>query len=292
MEQVANLLLLDYLNMWQIMNEQKIPMIDSHMHLHDVKFDHDRVDVIARAHDAGMVQMITVGTNQESSQRAVDLAHAEKDVFATIGLHPLHLFSASNCDPEEQFIEEFDHDFYYSLAQDDRVVAIGEVGLDYHHFGEGDDIEMIKEKQREVFKECIVMCNDVRKPIVVHCWDGYEELVDILTQFPVEKRGVIHSYIGSWKNAEKFIALGYKIGVNGIVTYGDSYDKLLRNIDLKDLLIETDCPYLPPRPLPRENRCEPRDVYYVAQKIADVKDLSTEEILQTTTKNAKEVFHI
>lgn len=267
-------------------------MIDSHTHLHDPRFDHDRADVLQRARDAGMTRMITVGTNQQTSQDAVNLAHAEDDVFATVGMHPLHLFVASNCEPEDQFIEEFDHDFYYNLAQDSKVMAIGEVGLDYHHFGSGDDINAIKTKQRDVLKEFIEICNKVQKPIVVHCWDGYEELVDILTQFPVERRGVIHSYIGSWKNAQKFIDLGYRIGVNGIVTYGESYDKLLRNIDLKDLLIETDCPYLSPRPLPRENRCEPRDVYYVAQKIADVKSMLIEDVLQKTTKNAKELFHI
>lgn len=274
------------------MNEQKTPMIDSHAHLHDPRFDDDRVDVIRRAQDVGMVRMITIGTNQYTSQQAINLAHIQDDVFATVGMHPLHLFSAKNCEPEDQFIEEFDHDLYYALAQDEKVVAIGEVGLDYHHFDESDPVEMIKEKQRDVLKKFIHICNTVDKPIVVHCWDGYDELITILGENIVKKRGVIHSYIGSWKNAQKFIDLGYKIGVNGIVTYGGSYDKLLRNIELKDLLIETDCPYLPPRPLPRDQRCEPRDVYYVAQKIADVKDISIDVVLQKTTENAMTIFHM
>ena len=274
------------------MNEQKIPMIDSHAHLHDPQFDSDRAEVLQRAHDAGMVRMITVGTNKETSHQAVKLAHVQKDVYATVGLHPLHLFEAHNCDPEEQFVEDFDRTLYYDLARDERVVAIGEVGLDYHHFDEGDDVDAIKEKQQDVLKEFIAICNAVQKPIVVHCWDGYQDLLDILHKNPVEMRGVIHGYIGSWKNAEKFIAMGYKIGAGGIMTYGISYDKLLRNIDLGDLLIETDCPYLPPRPLPREDRCEPRDVYYVAQKIADVKEIAVEDVLRTTTQNAMTIFNI
>ncbi len=275
-----------------MINEERIPMIDSHAHVHDPQFDHDRVLVINRMIDAGMQCAITVGTNQRSSQQAVDLAHMYTHIFATVGLHPLHLFSAHNCETEEQFVESFDHDFYHNLAQDNKVVAIGEVGLDYHHFEEGDDIEAIKEKQKDVLKKFIDICNEVQKPIVVHCWDGYDDLYDILAKHPVEKKGVIHSYVGSWKNAEKFITLGYKIGVNGIATYGESYDKLLRNTDLNDLLIETDCPYLPPRPLPRENRCEPQDVYYVAQKIAEVKKISIKEVLIATTKNATELFCI
>lgn len=267
-------------------------IIDSHAHVHDPQFDVDRDAVIQRALDDEMSHIITVGTNQNTSTQAIKLAKKYDCIYATIGLHPLHLFEAHECEPEEQFVEEFDFEKYLELAQHEKVVAIGEVGLDYHHFCVDDDIEVIKEKQREVFKKFIDICNEVHKPIVVHCWDGYPELLEILEKYPVEKKGVIHSYIGSWKNAQKFIALGYKIGLNGIVTYGESYDKLIRNIDLKDVLIETDCPYLPPRPLPRENRCEPRDVGLVAEKIAAVKELSVDEVIVQTTQNTKELFKI
>lgn len=265
-------------------------IIDSHAHVHDRAFDLDRDDVIQHALDDGIEYIITVGTNQRTSVQAISLAEKYDSIFATVGLHPLHLFAAHDCDPEEESIEEFDYDRYLELAQNKYVVAIGEVGLDYHHFNDGDDIESIKQKQRDVFTEFISICNKVQKPIVVHCWDGYDELVKILEEDPVDKKGVIHSYIGSWKNAQKFIALGYKIGVNGIVTYGESYDKLIRNIDLVDVLIETDCPYLPPRPLPRENRCEPRDVQLVAKKIAEVKNVEITDVIAQTTKNTKELF--
>ena len=269
-----------------------IKMIDSHAHVHDKKFDNDRDQVIQRATDEEMSHIITIGTNQETSREAVVLAEEYDMVYATVGMHPLHLFEASDCEPEEQFVEEFDHDTYLELAKHEKVVAIGEVGLDYHHFCESDDVDAIKKKQVEVFKKFIDICNAVSKPIVVHCWDGYLELLEILTTYPIEEKGVIHSYIGSWKNAAKFIELGYKIGLNGIVTYGESYEKLIRNIDLKDVLIETDCPYLPPRPLPRENRCEPRDVRLVAEKIAQVKGLSVEDVISHATENTKKLFNI
>ncbi|MEA3323453.1 MAG: TatD family hydrolase [Patescibacteria group bacterium] len=276
-------------------------LIDSHAHVHDGKFDEDRDAVIKRSIDGGLESIVTVGTNKKTSLEAIELADKYENIYATIGLHPLHLFEASNCEPEEQFVENFDYDKYLELAKDENVVAIGEVGLDYHHFGNGDNVEKIKREQRRVFIEFIKICNEVKKPIVVHCWDGYNELLEILEKHPLTlnlsltgrgRKGVIHSYIGSWKSAQKFIDLGYKIGLNGIVTYGESYDKLIRNIDLVDVLIETDCPYLPPRPLPRENRCEPRDVRLVAKKIAEVKEVEVEEVIEQITKNTKELFDI
>lgn len=269
-----------------------VQIIDSHAHVHDPKFDNDRDQVIQRATDDGMSHMITIGTNQDTSRQAIALAEQYDMVYATVGMHPLHLFETSDCEPEEQFVEEFDYDVYRELALHEKVVAIGEVGLDYHHFSESDDVAVIKQLQVETFKKFIDICNDVGKPIVVHCWDAYPELLEILVAHPVEKRGVIHSYIGSWKNAAKFIELGYKIGLNGIATYGESYDKLIRNIDLGGVLIETDAPYLPPRPLPRDNRCEPRDVRLVAEKIASVKNIKTDEIIEQTTENAQEIFNI
>lgn len=276
-------------------------MIDSHAHIHDEKFDEDRDEVIQRSFDNGVEQVITIGTSEKTSYDAIALAQQYKNIYATVGLHPLHLFEASDCEPEEQFVEKFDYDRYLELAKDENVVAIGEVGLDYHHFGEGDDIEQIKDLQKQVLINFIKIAHEVNKPLVIHCWDGYDDLFEILEKNTLTinpsptgrgRKGVIHSFIGSWKNAQKFIELGYKIGLNGIVTYGESYDKLIRNINLTDVLIETDCPYLPPRPLPRENRCEPKDVKLVAEKITQVKGIDIEETVEQTTKNTKELFGI
>ena len=274
------------------MNENRIPMIDSHAHIHDSRFNEDRDDVITRAQEAKMSHIVTIGTNRETSRQAIACAQRYDIVYAAIGMHPLHTFDAYDCDPDEQGVEECDYDVYKALAQQEKVVAIGEVGLDYHHFGPQHDVAAIKQKQRDVLMTFIELCNDVHKPIIVHCWDGYDDLLDILMQCPVEKKGIIHSYVGSWKNAIKFVDLGYKIGLNGIVTYGESYDTLLKKIDLTHLVIETDCPYLPPRPLPRDGRCEPRDVLHVAQKIADAKEVAIERVLRETTRTAQTIFGV
>lgn len=274
------------------MKEYICAMIDSHAHIHDSRFNEDRDDVIRRAQEAQMSHIVTIGTNRETSRQAIACAEQYDIVYAAIGMHPLHAFDAYDCDPDEQGVEECDYDAYKALAQHEKVVAIGEVGLDYHHFGPQHDVGAIKQKQCDVLKIFIELCNDVHKPIIVHCWDGYDELLDILMQCPVEKKGIIHSYVGNWKNALKFTELGYMIGLNGIATYGISYDTLITKVDLAHLVIETDCPYLPPRPLPREGRCEPRDVYYVACKIADVRGISVDEVLRSTTENARNIFGI
>ena len=128
--------------------------------------------------------------------------------------------------------------------------------------------------------------------MILHCWDGYDDLLEILANNPVAKKGIVHSFIGSYKTANKFIQLGYKIGMNGIVTYGESYDRLIKEIDLENIVIETDCPYLTPRPLERGIRNEPLFVKEVAQKIADVKGITLEEVAEKTFQNAKNALNI
>jgi TatD DNase family protein len=288
-------------------------LIDTHAHLNFRAYKNDADEVIQRSLDRG-VFMINVGSQYSTSVRALEYAKKyETGVWAVIGIHPLHLQAQkfSYHDPDE--IEEveietagevFQKEKYLELAKDEKVVAIGEVGLDYHHFEEGDDREKLIAKQKEIFLEFIKLANEVKKPIMIHAWgvksrkeldharaDAYDDLYEILEKNPVEKRGVIHSFVGSYKTAKKFVELGYLIGLNGIVTYGISYDKLIREIDLKDIVIETDCPYLTPVPKKGE-RNEPLNVELVAKKIAEVKEISMEEVACETTKNAKKLFEI
>ncbi|EKE16118.1 MAG: Sec-independent protein tatd [uncultured bacterium] len=289
-------------------------LIDTHAHVNFSAFKEDGEDVLRNAIRNG-VFVVNVGSQYSTSKRAVE--YAKKfftGVYAIVGIHPVHLKKGSfmHQDPdelEETEIqtngEQFEKEKYLELAQEEKVVAIGEIGLDYHHFVEGDNIEAMKIKQKEVLIKFIELANEVEKPVMIHCWgvksskeldharaDAYDDLLEILQKYPVDKKGVVHSFVGSYKTAKKFIELGYKIGLNGIVTYGESYDRLIREIDLKNILLETDCPYLTPRPLEREKRNEPIFVKYIAQKIADVKGISVEEVAEQTTKNAKAVFGI
>lgn len=275
-----------------MVNLMSFMIIDSHAHVNFRAFKDDGDEVVKKSLGNG-TWMINVGSQYSTSQRAVEYANNYSEgVWAAVGIHPIHLFNSPNVPPEEKSVEEFDYDKYKKLAQDKKVVAIGEVGLDYHHFEGVENIPEKKELQKKVLKEFIKLANELNKPVILHCWGAYEELIEILKENPIDKKGVVHCYIGSWKTAQKFIELGYKIGLNGIVTYSESYDKLIRNINLRDLLIETDCPYLSPKPLERDSRNEPINVKYVAQKIADVRKVNISEIEEATTNNAKELFNI
>lgn len=275
---------------------------DSHAHVNFSAFKDDGEDVLKKCLSEDIF-VVNVGSQYSTSKRAVEYAHRFKNgIWAAVGIHPVHLNKGSFLyrDPEEEIEdveikttgEEFEREKYRELAKDEKVVAIGEVGLDYHHFEEGIDAEPLKERQKEVFREFIKLANEVKKPMIIHCWDAYDDLLDMLEITPAEKKGIVHSFVGSYKTANEFIALGYKIGMNGIVTYGESYDRLIKETDLENIVIETDCPYLTPRPLEKSKRNEPTFVKIVAKKIADVKGISIEEVAEVTTKNAKAIFGI
>ena len=270
--------------------------IDTHTHVNFKSFKEDGDKIIKKSLKEN-VWMINVGSESKTSQRAIDYTQKYKEgIYAAIGLHPIHLFPIKGLGDENN-VEKFNYKKYLELAQQDKVVAVGEVGLDYHHFEEHHDIEELKELQKSVFKEFLKLSQETKKPLIIHCWDAYNDLLEILKDFFENNEikhqpGVIHSFIGSWKTAQKFLDLGFKIGLNGIITYSESYDKLIRNCDLKNILIETDAPYLTPKPLPRNDRNKPINVKLVAQKIADVKNMKIEEVLTQTTKNARNLFNI
>ena len=288
--------------------------IDTHAHVNFNAFKEDGEEVLRRCFEDGM-SVVNVGSQYSTSKRAIEYAHKfanfskvqpsdegstfEGGIYAAIGIHPVHLKKGSftHIDPEELTEQEitttgetFDYVKYLELARDEKVVAIGEVGLDYHHFEEGDNVDFLKNLQKETLLKFIQLANEVQKPIMIHCWDGYEDLLEILEKNPVAKKGIIHSFIGSYKTANKFIAIGYKLGLNGIITYGDGYDRLIKEIDLKNIVLETDCHYLTPRPLEKGTRNEPLFVSHVAQKIADVKNISLEDVAKVTSQNAKEIL--
>ncbi len=276
-------------------------LIDTHAHVNFSAYKNDGEEVLKRTLEED-VFVINVGSQFSTSKRAVEYAHEFKNgIWAAIGIHPVHLKMGKfihrdeNEMMEAEFVtagEKFEYDKYLKLAKDSKVVAVGEVGLDYHHFEEGDNIEELKLLQKETLLRFIELANEVKKPIMLHCWDGYDDLLEILKKNPVNRKGVIHSFIGSHKTAKKFIELGYLIGLNGIVTYGDSYNRLIKEIDLDNIILETDCPYLTPRPLERMSRNEPLFVKHVAQKIAETKGVSIEEVANITTKNAIKIFNI
>jgi TatD DNase family protein len=276
-------------------------LFDTHAHVNFNAYKADGEEVLQRCLAASM-NVVNVGSQYSTSKRAIEYARKfDSGIYAAVGIHPVHLKKGTfiHIDPEELTEEEiptvgesFEYDTYLELAKDEKVVAIGEIGLDYHHFEEDDDIEFLKNLQKKTLIKFIQLANDVQKPVMLHCWDGYDDLLEILLQHPVTKKGIVHSFIGSYKTANKFIELGYKLGLNGIVTYGESYDRLIREIDLENIVIETDCPYLTPRPLERGSRNEPLFVEQVARKIAQVKNISPEEVAEKTTRTARKTLNI
>jgi TatD DNase family protein len=281
-------------------------LIDSHAHVNFAAFKDDSREVIKRSLDND-IWMINVGSQISTSERAVKMANEyESGVYAAVGLHPIQLQKRTieyvddyELTPEEIKTsgEEFEYEKYLELSEDKKVVTIGEVGLDYKHFEEGDDIPSLVVRQKEILLEFIKIANEVRKTLMIHCWgnlsetNAYDDLLEILRGNIVEKKGVIHSFCGGYKTANKFIELGYKIGLNGMITYSESYDRLIREIDLKNIILETDCPYLTPVPHKGE-RNEPLLVKYVADKIAEVRGVETEEVARITTQNARKLFGI
>ncbi|NTW13482.1 MAG: TatD family hydrolase [Candidatus Moranbacteria bacterium] len=277
-------------------------LFDTHAHVNFNAFREDADEVLRRAIDGGIF-VVNVGSQLSTSRRAVEYAkkYSGQGVYAAIGLHPIQLKKRSfeHRDDENDWElpvteiktigETFDFEAYLGLARDPLVVAIGEVGLDYHHFEDGDDIPALKDEQKRVLREFVCLANEVGKPMMIHCWDAYDDLFELFDETSPDKRGIIHSFIGSHKTAKKFLELGWNLGVNGIATYSDSYDRLIREVPLERIVIETDCPYLAPFPHKGE-RNEPLLVRLVAEKIAAVKGVRFDEVTLVTTKNARDMF--
>ncbi|MBU1164002.1 TatD family hydrolase [Patescibacteria group bacterium] len=272
-------------------------LIDSHAHVNFVAFKDDSKEVLDDCLKND-IWVINVGSQFSTSKRAVEMAQKyEKGIYAVVGLHPIHL---SNLDVDEQEVsfktreEEFDHDKYKKLAQQEKVVAIGETGLDYFHIKKDD--QESKERQKKVLVQLLQLADELKLPIVLHCRDAYDEMLEILEQNKnlLNSKGVIHCYGGSFEQAERFISLGMSIGITGIVTFGKKAQELqevVKSIDIKDILIETDCPYLAPEPH-RGKRNQPQYVKHVAEKVAEIKDISYNKVSEITTENAINLFKL
>ena len=280
-------------------------LIDTHTHVNFNAFKDDGDTVVQRAVDEG-TWIINVGSQIDTSQRAVEYAERHKEgVLAIVGLHPIHLFSQHIDEEEfgfESRQEQFDYEAYKKLAQHSKVVGIGECGLEYFRLPEGRE-EEIKKAQREAFEQQIALAKELGKVLMVHSRDAYADIYEILKEHAAVLRGiVIHSFIGNWQEAKKFLTLGCFIGFNGIITYKSRKEKIaggsdpglldaVKQIPLERIVLETDAPYLSPEPN-RGKRNEPLYVKFVAEKIAQLKSVAAEDVSRQTTQNARELFGI
>jgi TatD DNase family protein len=266
-------------------------LFDAHTHIHFPAYDQDREEVIKRA-QAAEVKMITVGTNLETSQGAIALANQyPDDIWATAGFHPAHAGENWHHDKKEQKKsqqESFDKEALLALAKDERVVAIGECGLDYFRGRESEAA------QKDIFQQQQVIAQSLSKPLMIHCRptsntdDAYEDLVELLNP---NTPTIIHFFVGSADVAKKLLAKKCYFTFGGVITFVSDYNEVIKAIPLSNIMLETDAPYVTPHPH-RGKRNESSYVVEVAKKIAEIKDIDYDEVVAQTTANAKKVFNI
>lgn len=289
--------------------------IDTHCHVHFQAYKDDMDEVVKRCLEEG-VGMITIGTQSTTSKNGIELAEKYDGVWATIGLHPNHLhkqefFDDNELPPEEQEIgkiktrsEAFDEMYYRELVSNPKVVAIGEFGLDYYRIPPGATKEQVIADQKDACRAQLRFASEFDKPVVIHCRpeedeqrqqlpEAHRDQADLIEEEinagRLTKRGVIHSYTGSTKEAERYHSLGFYVGINGILFFSKTLQEAVKNIPLEQIVIETDAPYLTPPPN-RGKRNEPRFVKFVAEKIAEIKGMSVEEVAAATNANAIALF--
>ncbi len=266
--------------------------VDNHAHLNFTAFDADREEAIQRAKDAG-VAVINVGTQKDTSKKAVEIAEANENCFAIVGLHPVHT-SKSFHDEKElgeggvEFTsrgEIFDYEFYKNLCQSPKVVGIGECGLDYYRL-EGET----KEIQKKAFEAQIRLAEETGLPLMLHLREAYLDAIEILKNHPKVK-GNCHFFAGTIEEAKEFLDLGFTISFTGVITFAKQYEELVKFVPLESILSETDCPYVSPAPY-RGKRNEPSYVVEVVKKIAEIKNLPLEQVSKQLLANSKRVFGI
>lgn len=248
-------------------------MFDTHAHLDDPRFHNDLEDVIVRAGEAGVDQIISVGTDLETSTRAVQIAGEHEGVYATVGFHP---HAAADFSGAEQLEK---------LYADPEVVAIGEIGLDYYRD------RAPRDAQQNAFRRQIELAIDTNLPIIVHNREADDDCLRILGEFNGEVRGVAHCFSGDETVARKFMDLGFYISFSGTVTFPNTrrLADAARMVPDDRILVETDCPYLAPQAR-RGKRNEPAFVKYAVEKLAELRGTDPASIGETTALNATALF--
>lgn len=277
--------------------------IDTHAHVNFSAFKED-ADKVMHKSLAADTWMVLVGTDYKTSKLALDYANKyEKGVYAAIGLHPIHLQEVKADGDDYNFVsraEEFNYEMYERLAKLKKAIAIGEIGLDYHHINENQNIAEAKEKQKKVFIEQFKLARDLDLPVIIHCRNAHDDMLAILEDLKKKYKnlipknrpwGVMHCFSGDEDLAWKYFSLGLMISFTGLITFSAKWDDLIRKAPIEKIMIETDCPYMTPEPH-RGERNEPILVKYVAKRIAEIKNLSIERVAEITTKNARELFRI
>ena len=246
-------------------------MIDTHAHI--LSEFYDNIDeLIEELKSKEIIKVINCADSVETSKEVLNIyTKYEGYLLPVVGIHPENIENANVNDIEE-------------LIKNNKVFAVGEIGLDYHYNDEN------KEEQREYFVKQLDLAIKYDLPVIIHIREAMQECFDILKTR--KNKGIIHCFSGSVEMAREYIKLGYKLGIGGVLTFKNSkLYEVIEKIDLKDIVLETDSPFLSPEPY-RGKKNKPSNVYYVAKRIAEIKNISLEEVINTTTKTASQIFDI
>ena len=247
-------------------------MIDSHAHI--TSENYDNIDeIVEEIKNNGVIAVLNAADRIDTSYEVLELSKKYNNfLFPCIGIHP-------------ESVEEIDKiGELENLIKNNKIYAIGEIGLDYYYTKEN------KDKQIELFNKQLDLAEKYDLPIVVHTRESIQDVYDVLKKRKL--KGVIHCFNGSYEMAKLFIKLGYKLGIGGVLTFKNSkLYELIEKIDLENILIETDSPYLSPEPF-RGKKNIPSNVYYVAKKIAEIKEITVEKVIEITSKNSVQIFDI
>lgn len=250
-------------------------MFETHCHINVDRYEGKIEQTIKEANNNGVKHILVVGMDLETSKKAIEIASKYKNVYASVGIHP-------------GYVDESDHNTLNNLYKNEKVVALGEIGLDFYWTDKN------KDKQIKFFEEQIIKAIELNLPIIVHTRNSFSETYQVLEKYKGKIKGVFHCFSSNLKDAKKAIELGFYIGIDGPITFKKNNDELIKiveNIDLKHILIETDSPYLTPEPF-RGKENSPKNLIYIARKIAEIKEVELEKVIEITTKNALKLFDI
>lgn len=252
-------------------------IVDSHSHIDDEKFDIDREEVVSLFDENKIDFIVDPASDVKSSEKIVEIVKKFSRVYGAVGIHP----------HEVEDITDDDLKKIYNLSFSNKIVAIGEIGLDYYYDNSP------REKQKEIFRKQLEIAKKRNLPVIIHTREAMQDTFDILSEFKGDITGVMHCYTGSFEMAKKFINLGFYISISGVVTFKNATNvrEMAKKIPLDNLLIETDSPYLTPEPN-RGKRNESKFVWLVAQKLSELKNIEINNLIYNTNSNARNLFKI
>lgn len=275
-------------------------ILDSHCHIQFKGFDEELENVLKICAEK-KIWLHAIGTQKDTSKKAVELAESHDNIFASIGIHPVHLFPTHVDEEESSFIsreENFDEKYFADLLKSNKVIAIGECGLDLYHVPKDKEVSEVLKKQKEVFLAQYNFAQKYKLPLVIHVRDAHKEMIEVLEKLPKPICGVVHCFSGDWSVASKYLEFGLNLGFTGIITFPikktepkiqEDLWEVVEKVPLDRFIVETDAPYLAPQKY-RGQRCEPWMVEEVVDKIAELKNLGVEEIKEIAWKNSLRVF--